>query len=347
MTVMRQIFSMVKAFASILVGIYLLMMLAWLALRFIAGDAFWWLSLINSFSLYLFVPLAVTLPIALWLRSPLVVVGNLLLAAALVVLAAPMFTARQRVSAAGPTLSVTTFNMLATNPDPVPLEAWLRDYKPDVVLLQEIIPEYAQNGVRRLRDLYPYQYVHDWQWGDAMLSRFPIKTSEDILPNGQTTFVYQRVELEAHGRTLVIYNVHAPVPLRFNAPPRFRNTLGRIPLLNLMLRYDDSQRAREIAMLTDSIGRETLPTLVGGDFNLSDQAPSYAAVAAVLTDTWREAETGLGATFPAGGHLIPVPLVRLDYIWHNGQMRAVSGRVGPLIKGSDHLPVSAVIALAS
>jgi endonuclease/exonuclease/phosphatase (EEP) superfamily protein YafD len=50
---------------------------------------------------------------------------------------------------------------------------------------------------------------------------------------------------------------------------------------------------------------------------------------------------GFGASWPALFTGIP-PLVRIDYIWHSDEFRAISVKQGPDI-GSDHLPLYATL----
>jgi endonuclease/exonuclease/phosphatase (EEP) superfamily protein YafD len=40
------------------------------------------------------------------------------------------------------------------------------------------------------------------------------------------------------------------------------------------------------------------------------------------------------------------PLVRIDYVWHSDDFHAVEAALGPYL-GSDHLPVTAALALES
>lgn len=47
---------------------YTLLVVVWLALRNAFFDGLWWLALLNTFALALFLPLATLLPLALWQR---------------------------------------------------------------------------------------------------------------------------------------------------------------------------------------------------------------------------------------------------------------------------------------
>lgn len=47
---------------------YVLLFALWLGLRLAFFDGLWWLTLLNTFALALFLPLAVLLPLAIWRR---------------------------------------------------------------------------------------------------------------------------------------------------------------------------------------------------------------------------------------------------------------------------------------
>ncbi len=144
-----------------------------------------------------------------------------------------------------------------------------------------------------------------------------------------------RVVVDTGSAQIAVYGIHLYVPAgrTSNAPLSFYNAVPR-----------DSQIRNLLARLDD----EPLPYIVAGDFNMSDQSLIYNELAAVLSDSFREAGTGLGTSWPNAqrfgmSSLIP-PLVRIDYIWHSGEFRAISATQGPYL-GSDHLPVYATLAL--
>ncbi len=84
------------------------------------------------------------------------------------------------------------------------------------------------------------------------------------------------------------------------------------------------------------------PSLLIGDFNMVQYQAAYRGfIAAGLVDSFREAGTGRGFTYPirrAGFRLRP--LLRIDFIWHTRHMRAKRAWVGTDY-GSDHLPIFA------
>ena len=88
------------------------------------------------------------------------------------------------------------------------------------------------------------------------------------------------------------------------------------------------------------------PIILMGDFNLTDQTRHYSQITRTLTDVYREAGWGLGHTFPAGGFYprVPLPLIRIDYIFHSRELAGLEARTGDSV-GSDHIPVIARLSL--
>jgi hypothetical protein len=90
------------------------------------------------------------------------------------------------------------------------------------------------------------------------------------------------------------------------------------------------------------------PFIVAGDFNICEHSVIYGELAARMADSFREAGTGFGTSWPLPvAKEIPVfvpPLVRIDYIWHSKHFRAIDASQGPRL-GSDHLPLFATLEL--
>ena len=116
--------------------------------------------------------------------------------------------------------------------------------------------------------------------------------------------------------------------------------------IDFVFRYDERRRNAQIRRMLEILQAEARPFLLVGDFNMSDASLIYADIAAKLGDAWRDAGVGAGRTWPVadviGWPRVIQPLLRIDYIWHSAELRAVAATVGAAI-GSDHLPVKAVL----
>jgi endonuclease/exonuclease/phosphatase (EEP) superfamily protein YafD len=101
--------------------------------------------------------------------------------------------------------------------------------------------------------------------------------------------------------------------------------------------------ASEVDLLAER-ARASAPSLLVGDFNKTPYSLLHRRLRRRgLRDAFREVGRGCGFTFPVFGRYkrIPLPpLVRIDYVWHTSDLRAILCRTGP-DGGSDHLPLVA------
>jgi endonuclease/exonuclease/phosphatase (EEP) superfamily protein YafD len=150
-----------------------------------------------------------------------------------------------------------------------------------------------------------------------VLSRYPITADEFWLIN----LGHQRVELDFGGQALAFYNVHPVHPLRG-------------------IRFDGESRAEEVTETLRRATSERIPTLIVGDFNLTDQSADYARITALYGDAYRAVGWGPGFTFPewrATRLGIPLPpLARIDYVFHDVSFTPLEARVWSSSGGSDH-----------
>lgn len=338
---------MLGRIVSISLWCFAVLLLFYLGLRIVFGDGFWWLAWLNNFTPYYFIPFFLFLPLTLGLRFRRLSILYLLLACVGFVWVLPRFTnllsTSQQVTSHR-TLKVVTFNILGNNQQLDEAVAWLKETNADVVLLQEIPPDWSGTLISELSDIYPYQVSHPLDvrvWGEAVLSRHPILIHEGY--ESEETVARERIEIEWGADRIAIYNVHLAIPQR--EPPHLTLPINN-PFLNMLLKYDDGTRNQQADQLLINLEQEALPFVAAGDFNLSDNAVKYAALDAQLTDAFRESGFGMGATWPnaeiAGLPAFIPPILRIDYVWYSDEFRAMDAQVGPPL-GSDHLPVVTVL----
>jgi endonuclease/exonuclease/phosphatase (EEP) superfamily protein YafD len=330
---------------------YVLGLTGYILLNLLAGDRFWWLAFLNNFTPLYFVPLLIIVPLMWLYRLRRLLRLNLTLVLIGLLWFGPYFLPRFSTHADGPTLRVLTFNAYGRNQQRDRVEAWLRQVHADIVLLQEIPESYGGNGIATLRDIYPYQFTQaspmHW-WGNVTLSRFPFtETDKPSMENLDQPY-RQRVVINYQGQPVAIFNVHLNFPAR--KVPRLASLAEKLgdSFLTNALSYDPSERDIQIAELRVLLDREPYPYLIAGDFNTSDQTGMYRTLVAYMGDTFREAGWGFGWSWPVAGEVeLPAfvpPLIRIDYIWHSKQWRAVTAAQGPEL-GSDHLPLYATLEL--
>ncbi|MBL8155879.1 MAG: endonuclease/exonuclease/phosphatase family protein [Anaerolineae bacterium] len=334
-------------FISTVTNIYVALFLAYLLMRTAIGDRHWTISLVNTFSHLLFLPLIVLLPLALLFRARLPALRLLPVAAVGALWFGPYFLPKAEASTGGPTLSVMTFNIWGRNRYLADLADYLRGVNADVVLLQEVPQDYAAEELPRLQADYPYQFApyDDSGWaGVVILSRYPIRESQVVDLGLQKGRPQTRAVLDVQGQLVAVYGVHLSWPvsdMRFALP-------GDSYILRVLLGYDDRKRNQEVEALLRHLQSEPYPFIVGGDFNTSDQSPTYQQLAGQLRDSFREVGRGFGASWPVSPvrDLLPwlPPVIRIDYLWHSPSLRALSAWRGQPA-GSDHLPMLAVLEL--
>ena len=332
------------------ITLYLLLFMIYLGLRLTLGDGLWWLSLLNTFAHFWFLPLALFIPLALLIRQrqallrllPVIAVGGLWFV--------PYYLPAQSSTEDGLILTVLNANVWGHNHDLSQIENWVREVDADVVTLQEISPAYATDSLPRLRDHYLYQVTQadDTRFGgNILLSRYPIieQMPVDLKTPGHPAPV--RAVLDINGQRIAVYNLHLAWPserhLRVKLPSQFSTVYTQ-----MLVGFDDRTRNQQIVNLLAVLGTEPYPFILGGDFNTSDQSVTYQLLAQQMTDAFRASGEGFQGSWPVSAArglpaFVP-PLLRLDYIWHSPQFQTIHAQMGPKI-GSDHLPVRATLLL--
>ena len=351
MTEKKRRFSL-RGSISLLLGAYALGLLVFAALRLIFGDTLWWLAFLGNFTPFYFIPLLVLLPLALILRArrsvllmlPVLVIGLLIFGREY------LPKAQAAAGDDAKSLRLISFNVWGDNHNPTLIEDWLKTQDADVVVTVEMPPAWA-NGIPSLKQTYPYQIQRiapTIYKSSTILSRRPIISSEEFNLSADGADSQQRVVVDVDGQQVAIYGIHLYVPFGDQAQVALPHAVPHALSSNKLLFYDDTERDAQIHALIARLKTEPLPYIVAGDFNTSDQSLIYNDLAAVMGDSFREVGTGLGTSWPAfhayGFPRLLPPLVRIDYIWHSSQFRALEAAQGPYLS-SDHLPLLARLAL--
>ena len=131
--------------------------------------------------------------------------------------------------------------------------------------------------------------------------------------------------------------VPAPAPGFPEVVVNARGAVVHVYATHLDFRADPSVRAmqvRDTLAILDEDPKGAQQVLVG-DFNAPPDAPELAPLWAELTDTWDEAGSGPGYTFPTTD-----PVKRIDYITVSPDIDTLDADV-VATEASDHLPVVA------
>jgi len=237
------------------------------------------------------------------------------------------------------TLRVMTANLSWTNTDPDAFAAAVAREHPDLLAVQELTWAMAGPLAELLRVSYPYQdLAPDASYtGIGLFSRIPLRIviAAHIGP-APDACICQSVALSVNGRTIQVLNAHPPAPrVRFTR-------LGLIPIpISFSTQIGDAARRQ----LLEWLDARSTPVVLLGDLNTADSQPYYRDLRARLADAHWEAGWGFGWTFPSEPvGSTPIPLVRIDYVLHSAELRAVGEWTGYL-EASDHRYVVADLVL--
>jgi vancomycin resistance protein VanJ len=330
---MQPLLSRIIRLVDQLGWLYIAAMSLWVALRLLFFDKFWWLALVNSFAIALFVPLTALLPWSLLRRQSRLLVGLCApLGAFFWLFGAALRPPLPRGDTAAPDLTVMSFNVRVNSRDYDRLAAAIAADQPDIVALQELRSVHMDELRSRLGAEYPYHVLHrsDGYHTVGLLSRFPIEAVTNLSePPLNRALVLQ---LRPNGRPLQVIVTHLTSPGLFG-PGRSRHPR------NIAARY--ARRDEEVSALLRLVHAADQPVLILCDCNFTPTSQAYARLNAELNDSFAAAGWGFGNTYR--DPWLKLRVARPDYIWYSDELRALTAFVGA-DGGSDHLPVVAHLA---
>ncbi|MEZ4868867.1 MAG: endonuclease/exonuclease/phosphatase family protein [Caldilineaceae bacterium] len=297
------------------------------------------MALSTSFTPLFFLPLCFFLPLLPLLGNPFYWVGALLPTTLFLLLYGGLFLPKSAPlhRTDPPPFTLMTFNMLGTSRKAETAQVIRENGLPDIVVLQEMTPMLRRLVLQEVGDEYPYTAfdVTLNNRGLGVLSRFPI--------HGLPTDML--VELNCR---LYQVDVTPSEPfLLYNCHPRSTNIFY---FFNDGVPFDrqvqESFTARRLwsERLAAEVAQQTLPVLVVGDFNTTDQSDAYHQLRSQLLDAHRSIGWSFGHTFPAEtGWFRRIPIVarqvRIDMVLYTPTFVALQSRVSAAHGESDHLPL--------
>lgn len=292
--------------------------LATLAAMF--AEQFWLLELFSHFRVQY-------VALILLLLAILASFGRWLLAAALLPLLAlnvapllPYLTAPTEIAVDGGTLTLASINLLASNDNGDRLLAAVSAEKPDLIVLQEFTPEWAQR-IAPLTQRYRYRVLvpRSDNFGIALLSVYPLARQETLELLGRGDPAIHAV-LQVGTQQLNVIGVH-PVPPTSAARARQRNG--------------------QLQAIAGLVARVERPLVVLGDFNTTAWSPYFQQLLAA--GGLRNAAEGFGLEF-TWPTTMPLLGIAIDHCLIGGELTVVSQHRGGAI-GSDHYPLFTQVAL--
>ncbi|WP_119073125.1 endonuclease/exonuclease/phosphatase family protein [Aggregatilinea lenta] len=321
----------VSAAVQIAIALYGLGTIGYLAARAAVGEQWRAVAWANNFVLWMSAAaLGMAIAALLFRRRWLLVALQVpMLAAFGVLFGGLLMPHNSGAVAAAAEFRVAAYNMHSQDSDPAQVVQTVLALDADIVGLNEVGYEHADQLEAATKAGYPYQiwYPQPTVHGVALISRYPILDQEMYEPV-EPANLHLRVVLDVDGTPVTVFVAHPPSP----TSPFF--PLG----------YEDGPRNVELADLRARIEAETGPVMVLCDCNMSDQSDPYRSMDDLLDDSFREAGRGFGLTFPYGRTFLP-PLVRIDYIWISGDFTALDAHPAGSNGTSDHRPIIADLAL--
>jgi endonuclease/exonuclease/phosphatase (EEP) superfamily protein YafD len=215
-----------------------------------------------------------------------------------------------------PTLTLLMANVLMTNREVQPLVDFIREQRPDLIVLDE--PDaWWEESLRQIEREYPHTMKEPLPntYGMLLYSRLPFVEQErrHLVESGVPSF---HVLVQVGGRTVRLHFVHPKPPF----PGEARSTVGR---------------DAELVMVGRLAAREREPTIVAGDMN--DVAWSHTTRLFQRVSRTLDPRRGRGMfnTFHARWFFMRWPL---DHLFHSEHFRLVRLRRGAAF-GSDHFPM--------
>ena len=227
----------------------------------------------------------------------------------------PLYLPQHAAVRPGCRFNVLTFNQLENNPDTIGAARLIGRLRPDILFAEKV---YAPDEFRQLlaQEFPDYSIAAVGQL--LILSRFPISQSADLRfgMSADTTIA---------GRPIRLLNIYMTRP---NA--------------------DLAKYGSDYARLYGWLHQQQGPLVVAGDGNTTAFAPEMASIRGVLKDSWDEAGWGIGATFPGPWRRAGLlgPLMRIDYIMHDGAFDTLAAHRIDNAAGAGHYPIAADLVLA-
>jgi endonuclease/exonuclease/phosphatase (EEP) superfamily protein YafD len=244
----------------------------------------------------------------------------------------PSSSARDVAAAAGEPgqvpIRVLTVNVEYGQGDAEVVARWVRERRVDVLAVQELTPEFAQQVIDRVGAQLPFSQLNPdavSPAGTGIWSRWPIGSRTELATRGFSNI--QAVIDVPDTRALTVTAVHTK-------PPTFRG----VPAWR-----DDMRTVAGAARRTEG------PQIMMGDFNASrDHKPFREILDAGLIDCADAATAvaGPGFTWPMENVRLPA-FVRIDHVLASPGSFAVAGVETFRIPGSDHRGVFAELAMTS
>jgi endonuclease/exonuclease/phosphatase family metal-dependent hydrolase len=155
------------------------------------------------------------------------------------------------------------------------------------------------------------------QYGNALLSRFPIITKK--------THLFNNISGRVEGRSLL------------DATIQINRKLFQINVTHLSL--NPFLHRKQTDFIVSQLHKYSHPLIIMGDWNMKPGSKGWRKLTQEFQDAWHIGGKGAGYTYPSLH-----PRTRLDYIFASRNLKVVDSKIVTNIpKASDHLPLTATL----
>ena len=302
-------------------------MLLWNVFRVWPGERLWAVALTNYFAPWFMLAMFAIAILMVIFQQKYLFFASLLAAMLIFIRFIPMFFVNSPSMSTGPTYKIMTYNLYKHNSDLEGIVSTIKEEDPDIIGLQELVPDVAARLLEELEERYPYHTLGSDQpvEGQGLMSRYEL---DQVSSTPDYRFL-SAIALLPQGE-IAVFNVHAPkiTPWRWE-------------------RAWEDQRSfvQDLFAQTSKIQS---PVLIVGDFNTTQLSQNYALLRQEYHDAFADTGNGFGFTYPAREKLgikLPWALVRIDFIFHNDYLISHETKVLTDSGGSDHRPVISILGI--
>jgi endonuclease/exonuclease/phosphatase (EEP) superfamily protein YafD len=274
---------------------------------------YWVLDLFSHFRVQYFQICLVLIGIALWRRKNKQAVALAVLACLNYAFVLPFYFGKPPASTVR-TARVMLMNINASNGNTEQVLTAIRTAAPDLLLLEEVTPTWADK-LNILKSDYPYcvDAHQEGCFGIMLLSKVPLShTTEVQIGDAGVPSILATAHLQQGEVTIIGTHPLPPVSAQFS---KHRNS--------------------QLAALPQVVRDQKNPVLLIGDLNLSPWSPYFTRL---LKDAGlKNSMKGFGfqPSWPANNRFLCIPI---DQILHSPEITVQSRAIGADI-GSDHLPL--------
>ncbi|MEY3049740.1 MAG: hypothetical protein RL365_1778 [Bacteroidota bacterium] len=226
----------------------------------------------------------------------------------------------------------------------------IRSEQPDVACFQEYYRQdkpttfETYDSIRTILNSVDYheRSAHNERgkrnFGIAIFSKYPMIARGDVMFENQGTMDFNYcifADVVSRKDTVRIYNVHLQ-SIRLSEPGTTPAT-GTLSILKTGIKKMNNayiKRADQARKVIEHMESSPYPIVVCGDFNDTPMSYTYHQFYKKMTDGFREASVGLGATY-----IGRIPAGRIDYVFHTNELSCSNFMVHK-VNYSDHRPIT-------